>query len=255
MPPLTRDPTDASSWHEPLDRISDARSLARRGPRLPDGWVPNEISIARLAPARARAGVRPSARRRTPSAGTQVSLQVRRYAPAYYTQYTQARYGTSAATPASAYLRAVIVPTPAGSHYTATLPYYHNYAEVCADAGWAESRICRPGVDWPNIRRQRPAAASITDHRTGPQSAAPWCMATPTQVRLPAQRLFAHDQRIFERLDSGDAVMADMMATSTVYVLPRISADGAEYITTTPYSCRSSQCCSTHLPSTRFRCG
>ena len=34
--------------------------------------------------------------------------------------------------------------------------------------------------------------------------------------------------------------MADLIATSTVYVLPRISADGAEYIMTTPYSCRSS---------------
>eukprot|EP01043_Picozoa_sp_COSAG02_P036651 COSAG02_NODE_2699_length_8207_cov_2.313518_3_plen_371_part_00 len=45
---------------------------------------------------------------------------------------------------------------------------------------------------------------------------------------------------IFERLDAGDPVMADLMGTSTVYVLPRISADGAEYIMTTPYSCRSS---------------
>ena len=45
---------------------------------------------------------------------------------------------------------------------------------------------------------------------------------------------------IFERLDAGDPVMADMIATSTVYVLPRISADGAEYMLTTPYSCRSS---------------
>ena len=31
-----------------------------------------------------------------------------------------------------------------------------------------------------------------------------------------------------------------LMATSTVYILPRISADGAELYLTTPYTCRSS---------------
>jgi hypothetical protein len=45
---------------------------------------------------------------------------------------------------------------------------------------------------------------------------------------------------IFNRLDAEEAQMVEMIATSTVYVLPRISADGAEYILTTPYSCRSS---------------
>ena len=153
--------------------------------------------------------------------------------------------------------------------------YYHDYAEVCALMEmWAEKY---PGyTDLESVRTMTPRHSarprdlrdrrlirfacalsqigqtldgkdlwllSITDHSTGSHSSKPafWCDGNTHAGEVTGTECCLHmTNEIFERLDAGDPVMTDMIATSTVYVLPRISADGAEYMLTTPYSCRSS---------------
>ena len=40
--------------------------------------------------------------------------------------------------------------------------------------------------------------------------------------------------------DAADPWMREVLGSSACYVLPRISPDGAEFMLTTPFSCRSS---------------
>jgi hypothetical protein len=84
---------------------------------------------------------------------------------------------------------------------------------------------------------------TITDSSTGTHDSKPafWCDGNTHAGEVTGTQCCLHlIHTIFSKLDEKDPVMTDMIASSTVYVLPRISADGAEYMLTTPYSCRSS---------------
>ena len=84
---------------------------------------------------------------------------------------------------------------------------------------------------------------SITDKSTGAHDTKPafWCDGNTHAGEVTGTECCLHmTNEIFERLDAAEPLMVEMMSNSTIYVLPRISADGAEYILTTPYSCRSS---------------
>lgn len=84
---------------------------------------------------------------------------------------------------------------------------------------------------------------TITDHSTGTHDTKPafWCDGNTHAGEVTGTECCLHlIHTIFSQLDSGDPSMTDMVSSSTIYVLPRISADGAEYMLTTPYSCRSS---------------
>ena len=77
---------------------------------------------------------------------------------------------------------------------------------------------------------------SITDHNTGPHLTKPafWCDGNTHAGEVTGTECCLHmTNEIFERLDADDPAMKEMISTSTVYVLPRISADGAEYMLTT----------------------
>jgi murein tripeptide amidase MpaA len=84
---------------------------------------------------------------------------------------------------------------------------------------------------------------TLTDKATGPHDTKPafWCDGNTHAGEVTGAQACLHlVHTLLEKWAAGDAWVKDVLATSTVYVLPRISADGAEYMLTTPYSCRSS---------------
>ena len=84
---------------------------------------------------------------------------------------------------------------------------------------------------------------TITDPSTGPHDAKPafWCDANTHAGEVVGCQCCLHlIHTLLNGWDAGDPATKRLLATSTVYVLPRISPDGAEYMLTTPYSCRSS---------------
>ena len=111
---------------------------------------------------------------------------------------------------------------------------YHNYEEVGQMLHkWAAAYPKYTAIEsvGATLDGKQLWLLTITDHRTGEHGTKPafWCDGNTHAGEVTGTQCCLHlIHTIFSRLDAGDPAMAEMIATSTVYVLPRISADGAE---------------------------
>ena len=123
---------------------------------------------------------------------------------------------------------------------------YHTHDQVQAllqDWAAANPSLCSLGSLGSSSEGRALSLLSITDGQTGAPESKPafWIDGNTHAGEVTGTECCLHlIHTIFSQLDSGDPSMTDMVSSSTIYVLPRISADGAEYMLTTPYSCRSS---------------
>eukprot|EP01047_Picozoa_sp_COSAG01_P056473 COSAG01_NODE_6408_length_3682_cov_400.192297_3_plen_149_part_01 len=84
---------------------------------------------------------------------------------------------------------------------------------------------------------------TITDEATGVHSEKPafWCDGNTHAGEVTGAQACLHlVHTLLSAWDDGEARTRSLLGACTVYVLPRISADGAEMYLTTPHSCRSS---------------
>lgn len=84
---------------------------------------------------------------------------------------------------------------------------------------------------------------TLTDADTGSHDTKPafWCDGNTHAGEVTGCQACLHlAHTLISAWAEKDERTLALMATSTVYILPRISADGAELYLTTPYTCRSS---------------
>lgn len=84
---------------------------------------------------------------------------------------------------------------------------------------------------------------TLTDASTGPHLSKPafWCDGNTHAGEVTGTQACLHlAHTLLSGWGAGDERTKALMASSTVYILPRISADGAEMYLTTPFTCRSS---------------
>jgi murein tripeptide amidase MpaA len=123
---------------------------------------------------------------------------------------------------------------------------YHTHDEVCAMlSSWAgkyESLTALESIGETADGKQL-LLLTLTDPSTGSHDTKPafWCDANTHAGEVVGCQCCLHlIHTLLSGWDAGDPATKSLLGTSTVYVLPRISPDGSEYMLTTPYSCRSS---------------
>jgi hypothetical protein len=123
---------------------------------------------------------------------------------------------------------------------------YHSYQEVTQLlSSWAAA--------YPDLATLESIGAAsdgkelllltLTDAETGAHASKPafWCDANTHAGEVVGCECCLHlIHKLVSGWAEGDAATRQLLATTTIYVLPQISPDGAEYMLTTPYSCRSS---------------
>ena len=123
---------------------------------------------------------------------------------------------------------------------------YHKHDDVCAMlSAWAAKYNELTALEsiGETTDGKQLLLLTITDPTTGAHDTKPafWCDANTHAGEVVGCQCCLHLIRtLLSGWDQGDTATKRLLASSTVYVLPRISPDGSEYMLTTPYSCRSS---------------
>jgi murein tripeptide amidase MpaA len=121
---------------------------------------------------------------------------------------------------------------------------YHNYDEVTAILQrWAAHPLCSLESLGQATDGKDVWLLTLTDGTTGSHESKPafWCDGNMHAGEVTGCEAALHlVETLLNQWDAGDAWTREVLGTSTVYVVPRISPDGAEFMLTTPFSCRSS---------------
>jgi hypothetical protein len=124
--------------------------------------------------------------------------------------------------------------------------HYHTYAELTALLeGWRDRwpSLCQLESIGQSVEGRELWLLTITDQATGNHASKPafWVEANTHAGEVTGTEAALHfvDTLLAQHAD-GDYATAQLLRTSTIYALPRISVDGAELYLTTPFSVRSS---------------
>ena len=122
---------------------------------------------------------------------------------------------------------------------------YHDHAEVGAMlAKWHEAFPAFTALEsvGATLDGKELWLLTITDAGTGPHDEKPamWLDANTHAGEVTGCTALLHfTDMVLSGHASGDEVYTRLLATSTLYILPRFCPDGAELYLTTPYTCRS----------------
>ena len=122
---------------------------------------------------------------------------------------------------------------------------YYTYDEITAMLeGWAAEHggICELSSIGSSTEGRELWLLTITDAGTGPHDEKPamWLDANTHAGEVTGCTALLHfTDMVLSGHASGDEVYTRLLATSTLYILPRFCPDGAELYLTTPYTCRS----------------
>jgi hypothetical protein len=124
--------------------------------------------------------------------------------------------------------------------------HYHDYAELTLLLeGWVERHLgfCALESIGTSVEGRELWLLTITDARSGCHSSKPafWVEANTHAGEVTGTEACLHFvDSLLSLLSGGEYATAELLRTSTVYVLPRISVDGAELYLHSPHSVRSS---------------
>jgi hypothetical protein len=123
---------------------------------------------------------------------------------------------------------------------------YHSYEQVAALLReWESSfpELCDLSSIGECADGKQIWLLTITEKATGAHGDKPafWCDANMHAGEVTGCEAALHlIHTLVTRWAAGDTYTRTVLSSSTIYCLPRMSADGAEYMLTTPYYCRSS---------------
>ena len=124
--------------------------------------------------------------------------------------------------------------------------HYHDYAQLTSLLeGWVEahSNYCELESIGKSTEGRELWLLTITDKSSGHHACKPafWVEANTHAGEVTGTEACLHFvDTLLAQLTGGDYATRELVRTSTVYALPRISVDGAELYLTTPFSVRSS---------------
>ena len=132
---------------------------------------------------------------------------------------------------------------------------YHTYDEMVALLqGWERAfpEICALESIGATPEGRELWLLTVTVLATGPACTKPafWCEANTHAGEVTGTEAVLHmADELVTKFAAGDATTVALLRTSTVYLLPRIAADGAEKYLTTEYSLRSSPLSASDQPA------
>ena len=122
--------------------------------------------------------------------------------------------------------------------------HYHNYREVTALLKeFALHPLCSLSTLGQATDGKQVWLLTLCDDSTGTHETKPafWCDGNMHAGEVTGCEAALHlIETLLAQWDAADSWTKAVLSTSTVYVLPRMSPDGAEFMLTTPFSCRSS---------------